>query len=66
MNKKLKEYIVNWVDEVTWEIKVKAKNKEEIKKKFFDGTLLQEKKRKVVDEVWVEDSLEIFGDEDDK
>ena len=54
----LKEFEVNWGEEVFYSIRVKAKNKEEAENKFNDGEVIGTDKD-IVDCNVIENSLEV-------
>jgi hypothetical protein len=55
---KMAKYRISWWDEVQRELKVEAKNKKEAKNKFFSGEL-DLSSAEVIDETYIEDSVEV-------
>ena len=56
--KKEKEFVISYWAECNLELKVKAKNKAEVKKKFFNGDVDWDKV-KIIEDNYIDDSLEI-------
>ena len=53
-----KEFVISYWAECNLELKVKAKNKAEVKKKFYNGTLDFDK-AVIIEDNYIDDSLEI-------